>query len=347
MNTSDTIVIGHELTVVEVVEETSDSISIVLRKPEKARELFTYRPGQFLTFRVPSDRTGHVARSYSLSSSPDIDEDLKVTVKRTAGGYASNWLCDNLAPGSAITVLPPSGRFTVADHRSDLLLFAAGSGITPIISILKTALVRADRSVVLFYANRDSESVIFRRELEYYSLKFEGRLKVQYWFDDVHGLPSTREIAALASENFSSEAFVCGPAPFMAMVGAGLDSAGVPRERQRQEVFASISGDPFEPPRLASEDDSDGAVDTVVRLNGEIYQFGWPAGRTLVDVLLDRGVEVPYSCRSGECGSCACTVVSGKVVMANSEILDPVDIAEGFVLGCQSRPDSGPIEVEF
>ncbi|WP_084611572.1 ferredoxin--NADP reductase [Tomitella biformata] len=347
MNTTRTAVIGHELTVTDVIEETSDSKSIVLQKPEGSRELFTYRPGQFLTVRIPSDRTGHVARSYSLSSSPDIDEDLKVTVKRTAGGYGSNWLCDNVTPGSTITVLPPSGRFTPSERKSDLLLFAAGSGITPIISILKTALLRADSSVVLFYANRDSDSVIFRRELEDYARDFECRLKVHYWFDDVHGFPSSEKIAALAAGSMSCETFVCGPAPFMTAVSVGLRSAGVPQENQHQEVFVSISGDPFESPRSISDDGSDSMVDTVVHLDGESHQFGWPVSRTLVDVLLDRGVDVPYSCRSGECGSCACTVVSGKVVMANSDILDPADIADGFVLGCQSRPDSGPIEIEF
>lgn len=158
MSTLQTVGVGYELTVIDVIEETPDSKSIVLRTPENSRELFAYRPGQFLTVRIPSDRTGHVARSYSLSSAPGIDDELKVTVKRTSGGYGSNWLCDNVEPGNFLTVLPPSGRFTPADFTSDFLLFAAGSGITPIISILKTALLRSDRSVVLFYANRDRKS---------------------------------------------------------------------------------------------------------------------------------------------------------------------------------------------
>ncbi|MFC9790112.1 2Fe-2S iron-sulfur cluster-binding protein [Rhodococcus sp. NPDC127528] len=347
MSTSRGAVIGHELTVADVIEETSDSKSIVLRRPDKYRELFTYRPGQFLTIRIPSDRTGHIARSYSLSSAPDVDDDLKVTVKRTAGGYGSNWLCDNVTPGSLMTVLPPSGRFTPASFTDDLLLFAAGSGITPIISILKTALLRSDCSVVLFYANRDSGSVIFRRELDDYSDKFGDRLTVHYWLDTIHGFPSQEGIAELVADDSSCEVFVCGPAPFMDTVAAGLRAAGVAKERHHQEVFVSISGDPFEAPRPIAGDQSDSVVDTIVHLAGESHQFGWPVGRTLVDVLLDRGVDVPFSCRSGECGSCACTLVSGKVVMENADILDPADIAEGFVLGCQSRPDSGPIEIEF
>ena len=201
--------------------------------------------------------------------------------------------------------------------------------------------------MVLFYANRDRESVLFRRELEDYAVDFRDRLKVHYWLDNVHGVPPVEKIAKLAVENSSHEVFVCGPAPFMETVRAGLRSAGVPPERHHQEIFVSISGDPFEAPRPIPDDHPDSLVDTVVHLDGESHRFGWPTGRTLVDVLLDRDVDVPFSCKSGECGSCACTVVSGKVVMAKSDILDPADIAEGYVLGCQSRPDSGPIEIEF
>lgn len=347
MSTLQTVGVGYELTVIDVIEETPDSKSIVLRTPENSRELFAYRPGQFLTVRIPSDRTGHVARSYSLSSAPGIDDELKVTVKRTSGGYGSNWLCDNVEPGNALTVLPPSGRFTPADFTSDFLLFAAGSGITPIISILKTALLRSDRSVVLFYANRDRDSVIFHRELEDYAAKFDDRLTIHYWFDDVHGIPSRERFAALAAEHTTREVFVCGPGPFMDGVAEGVRAADVPAERFHQEVFVSLSGDPFEAPAPLVDDDPASAVETVVRLDGESHRFEWPSGNTLVDVLLDRGVDVPFSCRSGECGSCACTVVSGKVVMEKSDILDPSDIAEGYILGCQARPDSGPIEIEF
>ncbi|MFC5674282.1 MULTISPECIES: ferredoxin--NADP reductase [Streptomyces] len=339
-------VIGHELIVVDVIQETPDSKSIVLRCPDAFRELFAYRSGQFLTFRIPSDRTGHVARSYSLSSAPGIDDDLKVTVKRTVGGYGSNWLCDNLAQGSTITVLPPSGRFTLDGDEDDLLLFAAGSGITPIMSILKTALHRSQSSVILFYANRDHASIIFRRELEEFEAAFDDRLRVVHWLDDHQGFPSFEDIATIAADNPSCATFVCGPAPFMNMVNEGIRKAGLPPERHHQEVFASLSGDPFAA-RPTPTGSTGPSVETVVNLAGEAHRFDWPMDRTLVDVLLDRGVDVPYSCRSGECGSCACVVVAGKVLMSESDALDPADLAEGYVLGCQSRPDAGPIEIAF
>ncbi|MGY2063304.1 FAD-binding oxidoreductase, partial [Nocardia gipuzkoensis] len=153
------------LRVAAVIAETADACSLVFDVPEELRERFTYQPGQFLTLRIPSDRTGSVARCYSLASSPHTDDQPKVTVKRTAEGYASNWVCDNVKAGDELEVLPPSGVFTPKDLDEDLLLFAAGSGITPVMSILKSALARGGGRVVLVYANRDHDSVIFAAEL--------------------------------------------------------------------------------------------------------------------------------------------------------------------------------------
>mgnify|MGYP001553458604 FL=1 len=146
---------SYELTVLEVIEETGDARSVVL-DPGEHRDEFRYTPGQFLTVAVPSDRTGLVARSYSLSSTP-VDEDgpLTITVKRTAEGYASGWICENLRAGDQLRVLPPAGIFTPKNLDADLLLFAGGSGVTPVMSIIRTALVRGTGRIVLFYANRD------------------------------------------------------------------------------------------------------------------------------------------------------------------------------------------------
>src|SRR3954471_13508460 len=146
-----------QVKVVDVVEETGDARSLVLESPEP----LTYTSGQFLTVAVPSDRTGLVARCYSLSSAPHESDLLKITVKRTADGYGSNWICDNVKTGHQLTVLPPSGIFSPKSFDDDLLLFAGGSGITPVISIAKTALATGGGKVVLLYANRDESSVIF------------------------------------------------------------------------------------------------------------------------------------------------------------------------------------------
>ena len=150
------------LNVLDVVEETADAHSIVFEVPDELQEQFAYTPGQFLTVAVPSDQTGLAARCYSLSSAPHSGRH-QITVKRTVDGYASNWICDNLREGDTLRVLPPSGIFTPRDLEADLLLFAGGSGITPIMSITRTALEKGHGKVVLFYANRDEALGDLRR----------------------------------------------------------------------------------------------------------------------------------------------------------------------------------------
>src|SRR5690625_2807082 len=178
------------LTITAVVEESHDTKSLVLAVPDEHRARFTYRPGQFLTLRIPSESTGSVARCYSLASSPHTDDSPKVTIKRTRDGYGSNWLCDNVAVGDAITVLPPSGRFTPADLDADFLLWAAGSGITPVMSILKSVLAAGCGRVVLCYANRDEQSVIFTAELRELAAHYAGRFTVLHWLESIQGLPT-------------------------------------------------------------------------------------------------------------------------------------------------------------
>lgn len=178
------------LPVLGIVEETADACSVQLGLTPEAEGHFDYRPGQFLTVAVPSDQTGLAARCYSLSSSPVEDGPLTVTVKRTVDGYASNWICDILKPGDTIRVLPPSGIFTPADLNHDLLLFAGGSGVTPIISIARTALASGSGRIVVFYANRDESSVIFAQEWARLSAEHPDRLVVVHWLESVQGLPT-------------------------------------------------------------------------------------------------------------------------------------------------------------
>lgn len=339
--------------VVDVVEETAEARSLVLRVPPELSGAFGYRPGQFLTVRVPSERTGSVARSYSLSSDPGADRHLKVTVKRTAGGYGSNWLCDNVRIGDRLTVLPPAGAFVLRRLDVDLLLFAAGSGITPVISILKAALREGTRHVVLCYANRDRASVIFDPELATLQERYAGRLTVHHWLDEEQGRPDAGRIAQVARAWPAADAYLCGPAPFMGTVAEGLAAAGLAREQIHREVFASLSGNPFEPDAPAGsapEAQSAAAAWTaraVVHLDGTTHEVEWPGEQTLVDVLLERGIDVPYSCRSGECGSCAARLVEGEVAMAASDALDQEDIDDGYLLGCQTRAASPVVEIAF
>lgn len=330
----------RKLTVKEVVCETPDAHSLVFEGPR-----LDYRPGQFLTLRIPSEQSP-TARCYSLSSSPHVDDLLKVTVKRTAGGYGSNWVCDTVEVGTVLDVLPPAGHFTPKDLSADLLLCAAGSGITPVISILKSALAQGTGHLVLLYANRDEVSVIFAKELAALAREHPDRLVVLHWLETVQGLPGVPQLRELVRPYASHEAFVCGPGPFMEAVTAATNELQVPRSRVHLEKFVSLSGDPWEAPVEVVSDG--GAASTLkVDLDGQTHELAWPENKLLLDVLLDAGLDAPYSCRQGNCSACACQLVDGEVTMRNNNVLEKEDLDEGWVLACQSVPATPAVSVTY
>ncbi|MBS4753970.1 ferredoxin--NADP reductase [Nocardioides sp. zg-ZUI104] len=357
------------LDVVDVVAETADATSISFAVPAGAEEKFAYKPGQFLTVAVPSDRDGLAARCYSLSSSPHDGGPLTVTVKRTADGYASNWLCDNVTVGDTLRVLPPSGIFTPASLDADLLLFAGGSGVTPIMSIVRTALAHGTGRIVVLYANRDEQSVIFAGELSRLAAEHPERLQVIHWLESVQGLPTAEQMRAFAAQHPDHDTFVCGPAPFMKMVTGVLKELGVPRERRHQEKFVSLGGNPFgdvaevraaEEEVAAAEADDDAAAADVfadgpagpvkleVELDGEEHTFDdWDPRTKLLDFLESKGVKAPYSCREGECSACAIRMVEGDVRMLHNDVLDDDDLADGIRLGCQAVPLTDHVKVSY
>ncbi|HWI42492.1 MAG TPA: ferredoxin--NADP reductase [Nocardioides sp.] len=360
---------SYVLDVVEVVEETADAKSISFAVPADAAEKFVYKPGQFLTVAVPSDQTGLAARCYSLSSSPHDGGPLTVTVKRTVEGYASNWICDNLQQGGTLRVLPPSGIFTPASLDADLLLFGGGSGITPIMSITRTALAEGSGRIVLFYANRDESSVIFAEELTRLAAEHPARLQVVHWLESVQGLPTAEQMKAFAGQYLDRDAFVCGPAPFMKMVTTVLKELEFPRDRRHQEKFVSLGGNPFgdieglqatEQEIALAESDDDGAAADVfadapagpvkveVELDGESHTFDdWDPRTKLLDFLESKGVKAPYSCREGECSACAVRLLEGEVKMLHNDVLDDEDLADGIRLGCQSVPLTDTVKVTY
>lgn len=337
--------LGVDVTVADVVHETNDAVSLVFDVDISDDTRFHYHPGQFLTLRVPSERDGSVARCYSLASAPSIDRLLKVTVKRTAEGYASNWLCDNATPGMTIRVLPPSGTFVARTFDHDLLLFAGGSGITPVMSILKTALRTSQRTVSLFYANRDRSSVIFDSELSDLAREFEGRLTVRHWLEDEEGIPTAGALHDYADSHPEAESFICGPGPFMLAVERVLESLGKPKKLMHVERFVSLSGDPF---TLKIDNSVATEHSTVnVELDGEQHTLEWPSTSTLIDVLVAAGIDAPYSCREGECGSCACVLKNGTVDPGKIAALTAEDVDDGYILACQAKPISAELDVEF
>jgi 3-ketosteroid 9alpha-monooxygenase subunit B len=340
-----------ELELADVVDETADARSLVFKVPagvDISPDKLSYTPGQFLTLRVPSDRTGSVARCYSLSSSPFTDDALTVTVKRTDGGYASHWLCDNAHAGMKMHVLAPSGTFTPKHLDTDFLLLAAGSGVTPMMAILKSALSEGSGRVTLVYANRDETSVIFAAALRDLATKYPDRLSVVHWLESVQGLPSVAALSGLIGPYTDRDAFICGPGPFMAAAEQALKTAGAAPERIHIEVFKSLESDPFARVVISETGDGDeGPATAVVTLDGETHEVRWPRTANLLDVLLDKGLDAPFSCREGHCGACAVLKKSGDVDMHVNDVLEQSDLDEGLILACQAHPTSDSVEVTY
>lgn len=333
----------HRLRVADVVTETGDACSLVFDVPPELSGTFAYRPGQFLTIRIPHGDEGSVARCYSLSSSPHAGEPPTITVKREPGGHASNWIADNVRAGTVLDILPPAGTFCPQSLDADFLLFAAGSGITPVISILKSALVKGQGRTVLCYANRDERSVIFGPELRRLEAEAGQRLQVVHWLDSAQGPPTVAAMAELARPYAAREAFLCGPDPFMAVVREALGELGMPAHRVHAERFLSLAENPFEPQPVTG-----GMAATLeVTLDGETRVLEWPAGTRMLDLLIDEGLDAPFSCREGVCGACACELTSGKVEMAHNEVLEDADVEDGLILACQAVALTETVSINY
>ncbi|WP_018177181.1 ferredoxin--NADP reductase [Jongsikchunia kroppenstedtii] len=344
---------SHKITVHAVVAESADAVSVSFDVPPELTDRFRYLPGQFLTLRIPSTQTGSVARCYSLSSSPAIDPRPTVTVKRTADGYASNWLCDNLAAGTAVTVLEPSGTFVADSPARDVLLCAAGSGITPIMSITKSILHSGTGHVALLYANRDRESTIFLARLAELAEQFPGRLMLLHWWEEDKGLPTAEDIADIVRPYSGRDTYLCGPQGFMAVTTAGLGQLGVMPAHIRREEYRSLDSNPFDTasaPKAEPESHgqaADGQPRLVVDLDGETHELAWPRGTTLLQLLLDRGFDPPYVCRESACGTCVCSVKTGRTRMLMNESLIDDELEMGLTLACQTLPESDLLHIAF
>jgi 3-ketosteroid 9alpha-monooxygenase subunit B len=333
----------YQIEVAEVVRETAQACSLVLAVPPELTGHFAYRPGQFLTVRIPTAAGGSVARCYSLSSSPVTGSRLTITVKRVPAGYASNWIADNVTAGSVLDLLPPAGTFTPASLDGNFLLFAGGSGITPVMSILRSALAAGRGRIVLIYANADDRSVIFGAQLRRLQAQAPDRLTVVHWLDVLQGPPEPAALRELARPYAGDDAYVCGPDPYMAVVRQALASLGVPAARVRAERFLSLAENPFE----ATQATGGTAAVLEVTLDDQVHRLDWPAGTRMLDVLIDADLDPPYSCREGICGACACLLVAGQVEMAHNEVLGDDDLADGYILACQAVAASPEIGVSY
>jgi 3-ketosteroid 9alpha-monooxygenase subunit B len=335
-----------QLTVREITRETDEACSIAFDVPEDAREKFRYKPGQFLTLQLPGP-DGPVGRCYSLCSSPHVDDLPRIAVKRVKDGVCSNWLNEKLEVGATLACLPPAGTFTPKTLDEDLLLFAGGSGITPVLSILKSALAEGTGRVVLVYANQHERAVIFAAQLRELAAQYPDRFHVLHWLESVQGLPTHAQLTALAAPYTSYTAFVCGPSPFMESVTHVLRELHVPPSRIHIERFQSLAQNPFEAVEVAEPTAGGATAVLEVNLDGEDHTFDWPVETKLLDYLLSKGLDAPFSCRQGACSACACIIDEGEVEMETNEILDETDLAEGYRLACQSRPTTDKVKIRY
>ena len=340
----------HALRVRRVVQETHDAKSFVFDVPAELRDAFSYEAGQFCTFRVPFGDE-ELLRCYSMSSSPDVDDELTLTVKRVAGGRVSNWLLDEVAEGDELALTRPAGVFTLRDHPAPLVAFAGGSGITPVISVVKSALATTDRRVRLLYANRDARSVIFRADLDALAAGHGDRLEVVHHLDTDHGFVHSDLVGAFVGDDLDADFYLCGPGPFMDVVEDALEVVGVTPEQVFVERFAFASSAREEPapagdgPGAAAE-----AVETetvTIVIGGRPHDVRYQAGETFLETARRAGLRPPFSCEAGSCATCMARLEVGEAKMRVNNALMPDEVDEGWVLTCQGLPTSPTAKVVY
>jgi ferredoxin-NADP reductase len=333
----------HPLRVRRIVAETADAASIVLDVPDALRAGFAYQAGQFCTFRVVVDGVAQ-HRCYSMSSTPGIDDELQVTVKRVPGGIVSNWLLDQLAPGDILETTFPAGVFRLGAGERELVAFAAGSGITPVFSLAKAALA-GGRPVRLLYANRDADSVIFAAALDELAARHGGRLEVVHHLDVERAFVDAGTVGAFLGGAPAADAgfYLCGPTPFMDVVEAALLAAGVDPARIHVERFTPVDADA--PVDLAV--DVEAPTKVTIELGGRTGTADHRSGTTILQTARQLGMAPPYSCEAGSCATCMARLVAGTARMHVNDALTDDEVADGWVLTCQAVPTSGTVHVTY
>jgi ring-1,2-phenylacetyl-CoA epoxidase subunit PaaE len=363
----------HPLPIAAIRRETVDAVSFGLAVPEPLRETFRHRPGQHLVVRAMLDGE-EVRRTYSISSDP-ADPELWITVKRVDGGLFSTYAHQSLAPGATIEAMRPAGRFVMPDdNRADdggriYLAIAAGSGITPVMALIRHVLAREPASsFTLIYGNRSVDSIIFRQALDDLKDRYLGRLSVLHVLSrdteadvpllsgriDADRVRRLLPLVALPAD--IDEVYLCGPGDLIKNARNALLEAGVPRERIHFEYFRAgpdraqgPARRPAQAPEAAKARTSaavEGAEVTAV-VDGARHTFRVPPGGLVVDAALAAGVRVPHSCRGGMCCTCRAKLLEGRVEMVRNFSLEQWEMDAGFVLTCQAQPRSDRIVLDY
>lgn len=350
----------HPLTVANVKNETRDAIVVTFDVPGELQDIFRYVHGQYLTLRAQI-HDEDVRRSYSICSGTNENK-LRVAIKRTSGGMFSSWANDTLKPGAVIEVMPPMGNFTVTlspENQKHYLAVAAGSGITPMLSIIKTTLFTEPQSTfTLFYGNRASSTVIFKEELAELKDLYMERFQLVYIMSreqqDIE-LFNGRINKEKCEELFKhwvdlkaiNTAFICGPEQMMHDVSDVLKANGLPKENIKVELFAAST------PKRQHVQNSQAIIgkrecDVTLIIDGAHINFVMEKDKeSVLDAAIAHGIDMRYSCKAGVCSTCRCKVVDGKVDMDANFALEDYEVARGFALSCQSFPVTDKVVMDF
>jgi len=345
----------HSAKVLEVRRETADCVSVALEVPNV--DTFSFVPGQYLTLRSTINGQ-EVRRSYSLCSSP-LSGELRVAIKQVEQGVFSTWANTELKAGDTLETMPPMGNFALEIEPTDeqtYVGFAAGSGITPVLSILKTVLERAPKAkFILFYGNRKTNSIIFKAELEDLKDAYMGRLEVHHvlsredqgndlLFGRIDEARAAQFVAQIPGVKEAAGHYLCGPEAMIKGVQSALEQAGVSAKNIHFELFTSTTPAAEKAPAAAA---SSGDAAVTVILDGEETHFTQGPKDFILDSALDAGADVPYACKGAVCCTCRAKVLEGEVEMAMNYSLTDDEVAEGFILTCQSMPRSPKVTVSF
>ncbi|MBK9177402.1 MAG: 2Fe-2S iron-sulfur cluster binding domain-containing protein [Flavobacteriales bacterium] len=353
----------HTLSVADVHQETPECIVVGFDVPPELRKEFAFQHGQYVTLKLTVDGE-ELRRSYSICSSPLDQEQFRIAVKKVPHGRASTQLVDKLKPGMRIEVMSPMGNFTTALDSSrarHFVAFAAGSGITPILSILKTVLRTEPKSrFTLFYGNTDVDRIIFRRRLEEIKVLHGDRLAVHHiltkGIDEdrlFNGRITTEKAIQLlkrfVSDPLDKEFFICGPEQMMVNVSEALENQGVDKKRIHIELFGTpVSTEAKKEATHATSTAFSGVADVKIILDGREHELKAKAnGDAVLDVALDAGLDVPFACKGAVCCTCKARVLEGQVEMEMNYALTDEEVADGYVLTCQTHPRSPRVVIDY
>jgi 3-ketosteroid 9alpha-monooxygenase subunit B len=322
-------------TVSRIIKETADTRTYVLAPHETP---FPYRAGQFCTFKVHVDRED-LYRSYSMSSAPETDSEMATTVKRIPGGKVSNWMLDNLVEGDEVTITRAAGTFCLTPTSVPLLGFSGGSGVTPILSLVKSALASTDRKVRLLCADKDRASVIFDAVLDDLVARYPDRLTVVRHIDDERGLLDPAAVIDFVGADTEAECYVCGPEGFMSVVTSALPGPGT--------VFVEDFDAAPQPHEPAAIVEADGTGTITIHLDRKKAEVPSRANETLLESARRAGLSPPFSCEAGNCGTCMARLSEGSATMKVNDALEDDEVEDGYVLTCQAIPDTPSVTVHY